>query len=627
MPKKHSRGLIVTLLDLRNAFGEVHHGLIRSALKYHHVPNIFSKLFNSIYDGSQVAVSVNNVWSENIMVHRGVLQGDPTSPLIFNMCFNLLMKTLSQSHFKELGYLYKSQDGSPNYRSWFQFADDAAIVSSNVKDSQSLLDLFIAWCDWSDMHIRIDKCCVFGMAKVKNVFSQILPVLFVSGQKIPVISLGDYFKYLGKIFDFEAKNSKAKEMLVDKLNSLLKITSAINCKVQIKLKILKSYIHSQILFELKTYSFPVTWVEQNLDNICFNFVRTWTEQPICSCVKESASLPKNEGGLNIPTIKSLSEKMLLLKRNALKNSKCSDISLLGLTSTQCTVNIDTILCSNQNIKAAQRQLKEQQHSQAAMHFYSLPMQGAAAKIVTECISSHNIALWSACLENVTTFIHNFAIKAFKQTLPTAKNLSRWGKAVSPLCPLCNLEQTNKHVLSNCSSTVALDRYTQRHNEILAILMRWLSAAVSKNQLIFADLPGFNNSTILFNSYRPDICIAIDCSTIAVLELTVCHELNLLKSKQYKIDKYKNLVSDLRSSVNFTKLKLFTLEVSTLGFISDSSELTDYLNISKLSVEIKKEVINTVLNYSYWIYCHRFSQSMLFPVHRDTSVAGGSDFLA
>ena len=217
------------------------------------------------------------------------------------------------------------------------------------------------------------------MAKVKNVFSQILPVLFVSGQKITVISLGDHFKYLGKIFDFEAKKSKAKGMLVDKLNSLLKITCAINCKVQIKLKILKSYIHSQILFELKTYSFPVTWVEQNLDNICFNFVRTWTEQPICSCVKESASLPKNEGGLNIPTIKSLSEKMLLLKRNALKNSKCSDISLLGLTSTQCTVNIDTILCSNQNIKAAQRQLKEQQHSQAAMHFYSLPVQGDAAK--------------------------------------------------------------------------------------------------------------------------------------------------------------------------------------------------------------------------------------------------------
>jgi len=62
------------------------------------------------------------------------------------------------------------------------------------------------------------------------------------------------------------------------------------------------------------------------------------------------------------------------------------------------------------------------------------MQGAAAKIVTECISSHNIALWSACLENVTTFIHNFAIKAFKQTLPTAKTYQDGGKLLVPYVP-------------------------------------------------------------------------------------------------------------------------------------------------------------------------------------------------
>ena len=32
------RSLIVTLLDLKNAFGEVHHNLISSALSNHHVP-------------------------------------------------------------------------------------------------------------------------------------------------------------------------------------------------------------------------------------------------------------------------------------------------------------------------------------------------------------------------------------------------------------------------------------------------------------------------------------------------------------------------------------------------------------------------------------------------------------
>ena len=33
------RSLIVTLLDLKNAFGEVHHNLITSVLSYHHIPD------------------------------------------------------------------------------------------------------------------------------------------------------------------------------------------------------------------------------------------------------------------------------------------------------------------------------------------------------------------------------------------------------------------------------------------------------------------------------------------------------------------------------------------------------------------------------------------------------------
>ena len=32
------RSLIITLLDLKNAFGEVHHNLITSVLDYHHIP-------------------------------------------------------------------------------------------------------------------------------------------------------------------------------------------------------------------------------------------------------------------------------------------------------------------------------------------------------------------------------------------------------------------------------------------------------------------------------------------------------------------------------------------------------------------------------------------------------------
>src|SRR6218665_1346615 len=83
--KRKSRGLIVTLLDLKNAFGEVHHDLIRASLNYHHLPSICTDIFNSIYHGSSIFVAVKNEWTSQLMVERGVLQGDPCSPLMFNL--------------------------------------------------------------------------------------------------------------------------------------------------------------------------------------------------------------------------------------------------------------------------------------------------------------------------------------------------------------------------------------------------------------------------------------------------------------------------------------------------------------------------------------------------------------
>ena len=43
------RSLVITLLDLKNAFGEIHHNLIQSVLSYHHVPENIQSLCSSLY--------------------------------------------------------------------------------------------------------------------------------------------------------------------------------------------------------------------------------------------------------------------------------------------------------------------------------------------------------------------------------------------------------------------------------------------------------------------------------------------------------------------------------------------------------------------------------------------------
>ena len=45
------RSLIITLLDLKIAFGEVHHNLISEVLKHHHIPPHIMILIKSLYIG------------------------------------------------------------------------------------------------------------------------------------------------------------------------------------------------------------------------------------------------------------------------------------------------------------------------------------------------------------------------------------------------------------------------------------------------------------------------------------------------------------------------------------------------------------------------------------------------
>jgi hypothetical protein len=163
--KKRQRGFVVVLLDLRNAFGEVQHNLNRASLAYHHVPATIIDIFNSIYSDFKVTISVNGQSTKPIAVNRGVLQGDPCSPLLLNLCVNSMMRLLETPAYCQLGY---SWGNSPHHQcSWLQYADDALIIAKSQNAEQGLLHLFEAWCNWTNMDIRLDKCLFFGAAMVK----------------------------------------------------------------------------------------------------------------------------------------------------------------------------------------------------------------------------------------------------------------------------------------------------------------------------------------------------------------------------------------------------------------------------------------------------------------------------
>ena len=88
--RKHHRSVTITLIDLENAFGEVHHSLIQSVLRYHHIPDEINWFVKLLYSDFRLSIITNDFCTKCIAAEKGVLQGDSISSLIFNLINNFV---------------------------------------------------------------------------------------------------------------------------------------------------------------------------------------------------------------------------------------------------------------------------------------------------------------------------------------------------------------------------------------------------------------------------------------------------------------------------------------------------------------------------------------------------------
>src|SRR6266516_1506395 len=507
-------------------------------------------------------VSSRGQLTSTILVKRGVLQGDPCSPLFFNLCFNSLMRLLESPGYKQMGYFWgKNQH---QQCSWLQYADDALIIANSLSTAQCLVQLFETWCEWAKMDIRLDKCLSFGAVMLKSTFQQILPKIYLRDKgMIPAVPQGGHFKYLGKIYDFQSLNEVPKKEFLTKLEKMLVKISSLKVRCQTKLKIFSRYVPSQFNFELKIYNFTDAFLSGTIDRLCTKHLREWLEFSPSSCVTEWASSPITFCGLGIPTFAQRAARLKLTRRHLLRSSKNASIRELWEVTNHPNILADSLLDSR-DLKGASAILRASQNKESLAHFLGLKSQGVMAKTVNETVLPANIKLWQHVMDSLPDHVFNFARKVMMNQLPTLHNLKLWNRSSTNLCPRCGSDQTNKHVLSNCSSSDALARYTDRHNLILELIAKRIGPKLKINQSLYCDLrvPGARPVCDLFKKIRPDLAIVFP-NKIVVGELTVCPETDLLKSRDYKLQKYCNLKSAVSREFSRCAVLTHTFEVSTL----------------------------------------------------------------
>ena len=104
--KEHQRQIVISWLDLANAYGSVRHNLIQFALNWYHLPPIIQELIFDYYE-KLCAMVISKGWSTGFfLLDIGLFQGCVLSTILFDCVFQLLLDFLRQ--MKKLGYLQRS---------------------------------------------------------------------------------------------------------------------------------------------------------------------------------------------------------------------------------------------------------------------------------------------------------------------------------------------------------------------------------------------------------------------------------------------------------------------------------------------------------------------------------------
>ena len=135
----HSKhcSISVCWLDLANAYGSVHHGLIEFSLQHYGAPSKLLHIVVNMYSNLQSIIITCPQWSTNtIPLKIGVYQGDPLSMVIFNTMICTLADSLANLH--HLGYNFSQ---SQRRIQLLQYADDTCLIGDGPASCQTP-----AWC-------------------------------------------------------------------------------------------------------------------------------------------------------------------------------------------------------------------------------------------------------------------------------------------------------------------------------------------------------------------------------------------------------------------------------------------------------------------------------------------------
>jgi hypothetical protein len=304
------RPLCVTFLDVRKAFDSVSHETILRAVQRLGVPQRLREYVADLYSGVTTRIRVGSQVSAEMVVGRGVRQGDPLSPLLFNAVIDWVMSEVDRRFGAKVGKLTVT---------YLAYADDIVLLTESPIVMQEMLDTVTEALALAGLQVNEEKSASLRIVvdgSAKRWLCHPGAYLSVGEKLLPALNINQTYKYLGTGFGAAGTSTTVTEKLSDGLVNLTRAPLKPQQRMYLLVRHLVPSLYHQLTFaEMKAGRL------KDMDRRIRKEVRAWLRIPPDTPVPYFHADPK-DGGLGIPILQFV---VPVLKKTRVENlEKSSD---------------------------------------------------------------------------------------------------------------------------------------------------------------------------------------------------------------------------------------------------------------------------------------------------------------
>lgn len=567
---KVTKGGIVSVLDINKAFDTLPHSAIKNALHRKGIPEQVSRYVCEMYKNCSTVIRARDS-QVRVNLRRGVKQGDPLSPLIFNLCIEKLLETIENTTI--------GMEVSNNRAvSILGFADDLVLLGAGLAEAKQQLQTAVSSLEGLGMSLSASKCSTFQIITTKDSWYIKEPNICINDHKIPAVDPEEIFTYLGAKFG-PWKGLHKGQVVPDVVTALRRLRT-LSLKPYQKIELFTAYILPHFIYSL-LISPPSEATLKLLDSEIRQHVKE-----ILHLVPSTATgffySPRNSGGLGIPRLEHVIKLGIL--RNGIKILSSSDLAVREVIEHENTNNkLEQIARSLRiNWPATIDDIKKAKHRLKMEHLGTWSALNSQGQGVQDYQNNKIGNYWLRNPWVLKASRYTDALRLRTNTFGTRVVLARTKKDIDIRCRRCRAQpETLGHVLGLCIHTKP--HRIKRHDDIKNMIAERVAL---KDKVVLEPTLRANGCL-----YKPDLIVKNEDKAI-IVDVTVRFENRdyLKQAYQEKVNKYEVCLKEAQNVLGCSSGSVLPIVVGSRGIMPQYT----INNLKVLGIK-QKDILTIALN--------------------------------